>query len=231
MYVKRIQILNYGPIDHLDLELPFEEDRPKPVLLIGENGSGKSIVLSHIVNGLILARDRIYPITPEVETNRVYKLRSSSYIKLGQEVYFARGDFEEDLQVGEIRTRQDKGHYSDFPGGPPSEHAEEAWKSMPSGSNDHYFTNILTSDETKLRQVITRNCMLSFPPNRFEEPAWLNEENLKSRAAYMGLKNMVGQSERRLINYAPLRDNQNWLFEVVYDRVAFETKTASIQSK
>ena len=57
MYVKRIQLLNYGPIDHIDLELPFDEERPKPVLLIGENGSGKSILLSHIVNGLISAKD------------------------------------------------------------------------------------------------------------------------------------------------------------------------------
>ena len=46
MYTKRIQLVNYGPIDHLDITFPFEGDTPKPVLLVGENGSGKSILLS-----------------------------------------------------------------------------------------------------------------------------------------------------------------------------------------
>ena len=35
---------------------------------------------------------------------------------------------------------------------------------------------------------------------------------------------MVGHTRiARIINYAPLRDNQNWLFEVVFDRAVFET--------
>ena len=46
MYAKRIQIDNYGPIDQLDITFPFEGDIPKPVVLVGENGSGKSILLS-----------------------------------------------------------------------------------------------------------------------------------------------------------------------------------------
>ena len=50
MYAKRIQIDNYGPIEHLDINLSFEGDTPKPVILVGKNGSGKSIFLSHIVN-------------------------------------------------------------------------------------------------------------------------------------------------------------------------------------
>ena len=56
MYVKRIRLENYGPIPNLDIELPFDGDRPKPIVLVGENGSGKSIVLSHIVNGMLEAK-------------------------------------------------------------------------------------------------------------------------------------------------------------------------------
>ena len=77
MYIKRIQLVNYGPIDHLDITFPFEGDTPKPVVLVGENGSGKSILLSHIVNGMVSAKDIIYPETPEVEEGRVYKIRAS----------------------------------------------------------------------------------------------------------------------------------------------------------
>ncbi len=215
MYVKRIQIFNYGPIDQLDVTLPFDDDKPKPILLIGENGSGKSIVLSHIVNGLVLAKDRLYPYTNEMETNQVYKLRDGSYIKLGQEVYFARVDFEEDLHIGEIRSRLNREQYEEFPYVLSNDHAKEAWTQMPSGSHDRQFTNILSSDENKLRHIISTNCILFFPPNRFEEPAWLNEQNLRAQASYMEPKRLQGYSGRRVINYSPLHENQNWLFDLV----------------
>ena len=61
MYVKRLRVSNYGPITHLDITLPFSGPVPKPVVLVGENGAGKSILLSHIVNGLITASPRSIP--------------------------------------------------------------------------------------------------------------------------------------------------------------------------
>ena len=64
MYAKRIQIDNYGPIDQLDITFPFEGDIPKPVVLVGENGSGKSILLSHIVNGLTSCPEHNLPGNP-----------------------------------------------------------------------------------------------------------------------------------------------------------------------
>ena len=55
MYTTRIRVSNYGPIDQLDINFPYSDDTPKPVVLVGQNGSGKSILLSHIVNGLLIA--------------------------------------------------------------------------------------------------------------------------------------------------------------------------------
>ena len=71
MYVRRIQLSNYGPIENLDIEFPFDGDAPKPVVLVGENGSGKSILLSHIVNGLIVSKGIAYPEAPEIELGKV----------------------------------------------------------------------------------------------------------------------------------------------------------------
>ena len=118
MYAKRIQLVNYGPIDLLDITFPFEGDIPKPVLLVGENGSGKSILLSHIVNGLLSAKAIAYPETPEVEVGKVYKLRSNSYVKSGSAWYFGRGDFEDGMYLAEIRSRDRKEDYAALPSGP-----------------------------------------------------------------------------------------------------------------
>ena len=138
MYVKRMQLVNYGPIDQLDITFPFEGDTPKPVLLVGENGTGKSILLSHIVNGLVSAKGIAYPETPEVESGKVYKLRSSSYVKSGSEYYFGRVDFEDSLFLTEIRSHNQKQGYETLPTGPSEPDIHDAWNKMKPEENDHF---------------------------------------------------------------------------------------------
>ena len=228
MYAKRVQITNYGPIGGLDIELPFDGDVPKPVVLVGANGSGKSILLSHIVNGLTSAKDHAYPESPEIETGKVFKLRSSSYIKSGGECYFAKADFEDGVSIGELRSRRLKRDYQDMPAELIGETATAYWNQMASDISDHLDSTIFNENQNKIREIFSRNCALYFPPNRFEEPAWLNEDNLVAQAEYMDLKRVQGYTTRKVINYSPLRDNQNWLFDVVYDRAVFEAQTVNV---
>ena len=225
MYTKKIQIINYGPIGQLEIAFPFEGNAPKPVLLVGENGSGKSILLSHIVNGLISAKSVVYPETPEVEVGKVYKIRGTTYIQLGKESYFARVAFEDDLFTEEIRSMSAKEKYPSVPAGLSGTDAESSWNSMNSKETDYFNSNLHSRNKNKIKDVFSRNCVLYFPPNRFEEPAWLNEENLRARAKYMELKRIEGYTTRNVINYSPLHKNQNWLFDVIYDRSVFEIQT------
>ena len=227
MHIKRVQLANYGPVESLDIRFPFDGEIPKPVVIVGENGSGKSILLSHIVNGLISAKGVTFPEAPEVESGKVYKLRSNSYIQPGHEHYFARVDYAEDLYVSELRIRQDKQSYSQIPSEISGTSAETMWTAMNPNTNDHYTTNFLENStlESNVRAVFSSNCVLYFPSDRFEDPAWLNEENLNARAQHLTYKNLSGDTNRSVIALSPLRDNQDWLFGVVYDRAALETTT------
>ena len=114
----------------------------------------------------------------------------------------------------------------------PSELTGEAatsyWDQMASDMADHLDSTIFNENQNKIREIFSRNCALYFPPNRFEEPAWLNEDNLLAQAEYMDLKRVQGYTNRKVINYSPLRHNQNWLFEVVYDRAVFEAQTMNV---
>ena len=227
MYTKRVQIINYGPIAELDITFPFDGDVPKPVVLVGANGAGKSILLSHIVNGLVSAKDHVYPETPEVETGKVFKLRGDSYIKTGSECYFAKVDFEDGLLMAELRLRRPKREYDVMPSELSEGDARAAWDQMAADTNDHLDSNILPGNPKNIEDIFFKNCVLYFPPNRFEEPAWLNEDNLRSRAEYMEPTHMKGYTNRRVISYSPLHDIQNWLFDVLYDRAVLETRTVN----
>ncbi len=46
MYLTKININNYGPIKQVTLLPDFNDDGlPKPVVLIGQNGTGKTLLL------------------------------------------------------------------------------------------------------------------------------------------------------------------------------------------
>ena len=205
MYAKRIQILNYGPIAGLDISFPVEYDIPKPVVLVGGNGAGKSILLSHIVNALIAAKDLVYPEVPEVDTGKVFKLRSDGYIRSGAESYFSRVDFEDNLHMGELRSRASKQEHKDVPPGLSGADAHKAWSEIPSDKKDYLFSNIFDNVE-KLREFFSKRCILYFPHNRFEDPAWINQENMTSKAEYMNVSRIAGSTDRRIVSYSPLRD-------------------------
>ena len=229
MYAKRVQLINCGPIDRLDISFPFNGDEPKPVLLVGTNGSGKSILLSHIVNGLLSAQGLAYPETPEVESGRVYKVRSPSYIQTGESFSFASVDFEDDLRIEELVIRGRKQDHSSLPPWLSNTNAHVLWEKMKPEDNER-LASFSSSRKNYIENVFSKNCVLYFPPNRFEEPAWLNHEKLNARAEYMDLKNIHGYTNRKMINYSPLSDIQNWVFDVIYDIFAFEILTGSVHA-
>ena len=228
MYVKHIILDNVGPIGRLGISFPgVDEEKPKPVIFVGENGSGKSILLSYIVNGLLMAQDTIYE-NPEVEKDRVYKLGNPQYIKVGEKYYSAKVEFEQGLGYLEWSLSLPKGEFK-------KTHTQEAnrlasmfqqkWQATDTDDMSSLIEPELFRKNTgKGEEIFNRNCILYFPPNRFEEPAWLNQENLKAQAEFLDNKNMLGKTNRRIINYAPLRDNQNWLFGLVFDSYVHDSE-------
>ena len=227
MYVKRIQLTNSGPIDRLDVEFPFDGDRPKPVVLVGENGSGKSILLSHIVNGLFLAKQEAYPETPEIDVGKVFKLRSPLYVTIGREYSYAQVDFEDGLGYREIQLRRQKQNYDTPPPGIDEAGVSDLWNQMTGEDSSYFYTQSPTHSFQNSR-IFSRSCALYFPVDRFEDPAWLNDQNLRSRVSRMDRLQFEGHTDRKVIADSPLRDNLNWIFDLVYDHCVFELRTLQI---
>ena len=153
----------------------------------------------------------------------MFKLRGSSYIKSGRDFYFARVDFEYNQFVEELWSHKLKKEASSILPGTIGRDAKNAWGKMRNGRNS-YFGSSFTDEknEDEIKAIFARNCVIYFPSNRFEEPAWLNQKNLNTKANYMDITHLEGHTNRNIINYSPLLDNQNWLFDVVYDMVVFE---------
>lgn len=220
MFLKKIELENIGPIKKCQVEFPFDASgNPKPVVIVGENGSGKSIVISHIVNSLFNARQILYDNT-EVEKNYFYKLISPNYIKTGEDYYFVKALFEDDFQSIEWSLLHKRKDFEESKGYCP---LNSDWANIQETDSHRLWTNF-TSNQSQLKALFSKRCLLYFPANRYEDPAWLNERNLNAKAEFTDLLYFQRYSNRSFIQYSPMKENQNWLFGVLYDSRFFEAK-------
>lgn len=68
MYIKKLIYENVGPIEQVVITPSFTpEGNPKPVILVGENGTGKSTILSNIVDSFYEMARKAYNNVCETE--------------------------------------------------------------------------------------------------------------------------------------------------------------------
>lgn len=224
MLFKRVIIEGVGPITRFELEFPKDGQQPKPLIIVGENGSGKSILLSHLVNSLIAGKQTIYD-DVEVEKGKVFKYRSPTYVKSGEHYSFSSVEFDSGEKVQEWQLLFSKSQFEEKLKYTP---IRKEWNQIP--SNEHsFFQSTFNVNTVSTKSIFKNQCCLYFPVNRFEEPAWLNIDNLKFKASYSELKRISGYSNRNLICTSPLKNNINWILDVVLDRQVFELQTNNIQ--
>jgi len=226
MYLRKVCLKYTGPIEEITLDLPFEEDRPKPLVLVGPNGSGKSTLISFIVNALIGLRQFVYD-DIEVEKGKVYRLRSPLGINGNAEYYFARLDFDKGVSLIEWQLNKQKKEYGNHD---IYEQIDESWKKIP----DHEITYIdLKRGELSqihvIEDVLERSSLLFFPADRFEPPDWLNSENLSSELRLPEVLRIKGQTERRFLSKNRLKPTLEWLNAVIFDVMVCEYKSVTIQ--
>lgn len=224
MFLKKIQIENTGPIDHLSIDFPHTADGlPKPLVIVGENGAGKTILLSHIVNSLIAAQQATYD-DAEVDAGKVYKYRSPAYIKSGSNYAFARVDYDSDQFLEEWQLNVKRSDFESTLGFSP---ARQSWTSIPQDAHSHFATSF-NLDTPGAKALFDKKSCLYFPVNRFEEPAWLNEDNLKGRASHTEIKHIERISNRTFISTSPLKQNRNWLLDLLLDRHVLEMNLITV---
>ncbi|WP_349956413.1 AAA family ATPase [Rhizobium sp. ZPR3] len=218
MYLKSLEIENYGPLPLINYNFPFAaNEMPKPVVFVGQNGSGKSIILSHLVNAMLIAKDAAFT-DAEVEKGKVYKFRSPLYVSHGSQFSFTELKFSDDFTVAEIQLIGSRENVEEQFG---LTSVKPLWNAISPKEGSILHTNFY-ADPKKIEEILSRFTLLHFPANRFEEPAWLNRENLLNNVNYLQLTRTTGASNRHVINYSPLRENQNWLLDVIYDRFGVE---------
>lgn len=169
MYLKRLIYENMGPIEKIDLSTPFEMDgNPKPLILVGKNGSGKSILLSNIVDAFYELANVAYNnamLSNENGGREYFKAISPDQIRIGAKYMTAYAQFtQEDTEINYIFK---SGNY-DF-----EKYCNENGLSL---SPEMKWTEgnykKCACDKKRVEDVFEKDIVVYFSPMRYEKPSW-----------------------------------------------------------
>lgn len=220
MYLKEIEIQNYGAIENLKYSFPFDETgNPLPVILIGKNGSGKTLVLSNILHSLIENKRHFYNVLEEVSSTNYYRLGSKHYIRSGKNHSYERITFSDnseyvDLMIYNYETFIDNCHRADFP------NVDFDNRKL---KDDGFFNKMSYSADN----VFAKELFLYFPVDRYYIPTWENSQNDKLQFV-IDDNNYLGHSTHNIVQYNLLNNVEAWILDVIIDKMLYEEKDIRI---
>lgn len=217
MYLRSLLLENIGPITSLRVPELLNGESPKPVIFVGANGSGKSLALAHIANFFLSARADLYE-GSEMEKGKVFKYRSPLYIHSGSAYSYSHLDFGSGLELEEWQLSAPRKELEKRGFKP----RQASWAQISDEEHSAFCPPRPPELRKKLKDGLEGHALLYFPPNRFEQPAWLNQRNLTYTARFEDLTNIEGYSNRRGIAWEMLAAVKDWLLGVVLDHMLYE---------
>ena len=216
MYIRRIIDKNIGPIEKIDLSFAFgDEGNPKPLVLVGQNGSGKSIFLSHIVDAFFEMADKAFDNAcagSKGGGHQYYKAISSSQIAIGKEYMYSYISFDDEGLINYIFKA---GHLSK------EKFDEESGcvleDSLSWGKENNYKN--VNIDSEKSEYIFRKDVICYFGPDRYEKPNWMGEKYYQSlESEHLSINEKWA---RQLQNPIIIKDvterNLQWLMDVIAD--------------
>ena len=219
MHVEKIKFVNYGPIKNLNIDCKIGKNgKPVPLILVGPNGAGKSYVIAQIVNAILIAQSQLYR-NSELEKGKVYKARGGSQILYNSPFSISEVNFTNNWFITEMNLRDIK---SNLPKDVLGKYEYNFWNNVPDNEKSHFEHNFGTR-VNELREEFETNSFLVFPPDRFEAPIWLNEENLNFKITPHFGPLISDQYNRSILSHSPMKNLQNWLFDLIFEKYTRET--------
>ena len=188
MYLKHLSLENVGPFEKLEITFPFRKDnKPKPIIFIGKNGSGKSILLGQIFHHLI----SIFKDVKCISTNYSFPFNDANCfcLKKGKEWGWMKFDFQIEGQIVSYLTKL---------GRLPKEKLIELKLTEQQNIPAYQDFTQCSFDKTELSKKFYTYTILYFAPSRFHVPNWAKglSHNRKKCNDYKKEENTIIEGNR-----------------------------------
>lgn len=213
MYINKIVCENVGPIESISIKPRFNSaGNPIPIVIVGENGSGKSILLSQIVDALYELADVGYEnatqktsagheyyrtiVPDQIRLNSSYMATVLSFSSPDKPIYYY-------CKSGNLNIND----FFDKHGIPDKIDI----KRLEAGNDKKV---VITEKQSE--DIFSHNVLCYFPPSRYEKPRWLGKDYFEE----MGLSHEEYMARRLrnpiIVNNVTV-DTLQWLFNIIAD--------------
>lgn len=224
MYIKKIQIQNNGPVENLLIEPLFAANgNPLPLLLIGKNGSGKTLLLSNILDSFVELKKMVYTNMPEIDSGKLLKIGSKTYISplkdyLYSNIKFAGID-EQELTYTDFATNINSAQFS-------TQHPNLTLDGINLTSHSDYangfYRKITPLDKSIIEKNINPNILIYFPHSRYDHPEWLHSD---AKIGFKVNKKYLGHTDDSIIKDHVIPEVITWLLDCMLDKYLYEMTT------
>ena len=213
--ISELLIENLGPITKISLTFG-QRDKLQPIIIVGANGTGKSILLSVVADAMIeIAKKHFNSVTTTVGISNAY-FRSSGVnnSQLGKQYNLAVIKFED--VNGDIVYIDKNGEIPIHIVDPSNESAQRFGNVF--STSEKSVTGAGAGDEN-VRNLFSSNVLCYFPPSRHEKPFWITEYEHKDITFY-GMKRAAKEMESSIILESTWATNRAWISSVYLDSLS-----------
>lgn len=220
MYIKQLSTVHMGPISEVSIIFPFlESGNPKPLIIVGENGTGKTTLLSNVVDSLYeLAGKAFHDVTESDggSGHQYFKAISPSEIQIGQNYMYSVVEYTSPrnaeysvgyvLKSGTVSADQVK-----------SSNSFCANKKVSWNDKDNYKVAFIKKEESET--IFGRSVFCYFGPDRYEKPAWMGEKYYQQdENMHPSVKERWSGQLRKPITVRNVNDQTlQWLLDIIAD--------------
>lgn len=212
MYLKKSLILQSGPSEDIEVAFEFDADnRPKPLIIVGKNGTGKSNFLSFVTDALIEFASKkfadVAPANPSGVGHQWHRIIGGATIRAGSQyelavLEFANGD-ETRVYVskgGHLPQADVAGRIAHYP--------NVDWPE--NGTHKHVTGNSETTES-----IFREGCYVSFPSERGERAFWNTGPVVSEFSAFVD--RFQKYLRKPITVRSTLHEFRTWLVDVIMD--------------
>ncbi len=206
MYLKKFLISNINNLKEIIITAPFKQDNtPKPIVFVGTNGSGKTALLSFIV-------DAIYEIANKLFSD-VLPGQGMGY----QYYRMVQNNNADSVVIIEFINEIGKGYFYQYHTGNPSiDLIKKEFQNFSINlSQPKYISSDVQFDKELLKQTFKLDCFLYLPAYRFETPGWKNSILSKNTNHDKTLLSENLEKPFEIIN--SLAENKKFILDILTD--------------
>lgn len=218
MYLEYLYCQNFGPISCAAIKMPFtDQGKPKPIVLVGKNGSGKTILLSSIVDSFYeFAADAFEDVASKSGVGHHYfRTAAGSQVKIGarggvtclwyktdEESFKPQYFYREGIVSGEqfIKVQGSLGIPNP--------------KILLAGSDRK---KECTKDSDKFRKIFEGCSICYFPASRYAVPDWLGTAYSRQDESLYLAEKFTSKLDKPICVECTKHKTIDWLVDVLVD--------------